>query len=75
MTFSSCEVRLIVFFLQFLAVNKFFLNRVSQVRICVPYFKLNVKCMTVFFIWKYVFDINFMAILTCNSNLIFQIFI
>lgn len=45
MIFSSCEVRLVLSFLQFLAVNKFCLNRVFQVRICLPYFKLNVKCM------------------------------
>lgn len=69
--FSSCEVRLILSFLQFLAVNKFCLTRASQVRIYLPYFKLNMKCMTVFFFWRCVFNINFIVILTCNSNLIF----
>lgn len=75
MIFSSCRVRLILAFLQFLAINNFCLSRVSQVRICLPYFKLNVKCMTVFFIWRCVFNINFVVILMCNSNLMFLIFI
>lgn len=46
--FSSCEVSLIISALQFLAVSKSWLNRVSQVTICLPHFKLHVKRTTLY---------------------------